>query len=199
MPLYLLVYVKIIQCSVVLVTVAVLWKLFLVYRHLWQAKSKADTSSSALGLKTLSSDWSTDYTELVTCSGLVNTGWQQTLTGQQLWDKAKKRLEEESHGSQDAHGHKHPEEDSINHHGNILPVILHLRMRKRTQGKVWEDRGKCQWWQMKDEKWSRWGEVRSERTRRELQSLRRWEVTGSDGVREDYTARMGRRKERKEE
>lgn len=43
-----------------------------------------------------------------------------------LRDEATERLEEEAHCSQDTHGHKHPEEDSIDHHGNIFPVILHL-------------------------------------------------------------------------
>lgn len=50
----------------------------------------------------------------------------------QLGDEAAKRLEEQAHRSQDAHGHKHPKEDSVDHHGNILPIILHLWVSEGT-------------------------------------------------------------------
>lgn len=50
----------------------------------------------------------------------------------QLRDEAAKRLEEQAHCSQDAHGHKHPKEDSVDHHGNIFPVVLHLWVSKGT-------------------------------------------------------------------
>lgn len=77
--------------------------------------NKPDTSNSALGLVVEGS----------------TQGGSKPPTGQQLWDEAKKWLEEKSHGSQDAHSHKNPEEDSINHHGNVLPVILHLWGHKK--------------------------------------------------------------------
>lgn len=41
------------------------------------------------------------------------------------------RWEEQSDRPQNAHQHKHPEEYSINHHGNIFPVFPHLVGEKR--------------------------------------------------------------------
>lgn len=40
------------------------------------------------------------------------------------------RWEEQSDGPQNAHQHKHPEEYSVNHHGNVFPVFLDLERRK---------------------------------------------------------------------
>lgn len=42
------------------------------------------------------------------------------------------RRKEESHGSQYAHQHKHPEEYPVNDHGHILPVLLHLAERRHS-------------------------------------------------------------------
>lgn len=50
----------------------------------------------------------------------------------QLREKANERLQEEANGSQNAHQHKDPKEDAVNHHGNILPIILHLREKRHT-------------------------------------------------------------------
>jgi len=36
------------------------------------------------------------------------------------------RLQEEAGGSHDAHQHEHPEEDPVDDHGDVLPVILNL-------------------------------------------------------------------------
>lgn len=41
------------------------------------------------------------------------------------------RWEEQSDRPQNAHQHKHPEEYSINHHGNIFPVFPHLVGKKK--------------------------------------------------------------------
>lgn len=41
--------------------------------------------------------------------------------------EADERLEEESHCSQHAHRHKNPEEDPVDDHRHVLPVVLHLQ------------------------------------------------------------------------
>lgn len=38
--------------------------------------------------------------------------------------------EEEPHGAQQADDDEHPEEDAVDHHGHVLPVLLHLPSRK---------------------------------------------------------------------
>lgn len=40
------------------------------------------------------------------------------------------RLHEQPQCPQDANRHKYPEKDPVNHHGNIFPVIFHLREKK---------------------------------------------------------------------
>lgn len=85
------------------------------------------TISSSLGLKT--SDLPTEIWEFI--SNFFRIGQHRAAVNSALlWEEAKKRLDEQAQGSQDAHGHKHPKEDSINHHGNVFPVILHLWARE---------------------------------------------------------------------
>lgn len=50
----------------------------------------------------------------------------------QLREKTNERLKEEAYGSQHTHQHKDPKEDAVNHHGNILPIILHLSEKRHT-------------------------------------------------------------------
>lgn len=38
--------------------------------------------------------------------------------------------QEEPHGAQQADDDEHPEEDAVDHHGHVLPVLLHLPGRK---------------------------------------------------------------------
>lgn len=45
--------------------------------------------------------------------------------------EAHERLEEESQCSQHTHGHKNPEENPVDDHGDVFPVILHLWRRER--------------------------------------------------------------------
>lgn len=60
--------------------------------------------------------------------------------------EADERLEEESQCSQHAHRHKNPEEDPVDDHGHVLPVVLHLQgaqgggflARERWGGQAWE-------------------------------------------------------------
>lgn len=63
---------------------------------------------------------------------------------------------------------------------------------------VWDDRGKCQQWQMQDEKWGgTWGKVHSERKRVSQNLSEGGRFVGVDG--EDYPAGMARRNETKKE
>lgn len=47
-----------------------------------------------------------------------------------LFQEADEGLEEESQCSQYAHRHKHPQEDPVDDHCDVLPVILYLGMRR---------------------------------------------------------------------
>lgn len=52
-------------------------------------------------------------------------------TGQALCQEAQERLEEEAKGPQHADQHEDPEEDAVDDHGHVLPVVLHLRGKRR--------------------------------------------------------------------
>lgn len=38
------------------------------------------------------------------------------------------RLQEHAHCAKHAHKHKDPQEEAVDHHGNVLPVLAHLWM-----------------------------------------------------------------------
>lgn len=50
---------------------------------------------------------------------------RKTKTGASL-EEVDDGLEEESQCSQHTHGHKDPQEDPVDDHGHVLPVVLHL-------------------------------------------------------------------------
>lgn len=39
------------------------------------------------------------------------------------------RLQEHAHRAEDAHKHKDPQEEAVDHHRNVLPVLAHLRIQ----------------------------------------------------------------------
>lgn len=47
------------------------------------------------------------------------------------FQEADERLEKESQSSQHAHRHKNPKENPVDDHGNVLPVILHLKRQRK--------------------------------------------------------------------
>lgn len=46
------------------------------------------------------------------------------------------RLQEHAHCAEHAYKHKDPQEEAVNHHGNILPVLAHLWLWNRVKRKV---------------------------------------------------------------
>lgn len=43
-------------------------------------------------------------------------------------------LQEHAHRAEDAHKHKDPQEEAVDHHGNVLPVLAHLWVGKDKRG-----------------------------------------------------------------
>lgn len=44
--------------------------------------------------------------------------------------------QEQADGPKQAHNNKHPQEDAVDHHGDILPVLFHLCEMKSNQSLV---------------------------------------------------------------
>lgn len=58
---------------------------------------------------------------------LFNTFTQKLNHASQPWRK------EEAYGPKQAHDDEHPKEDSVDHHGDVLPVLLHLWKESKAQ------------------------------------------------------------------
>lgn len=52
------------------------------------------------------------------------------------------RLQEHAHRAKHAHEHKDPQEEAVDHHGNVLPVFTHLwmgmREKREARGVMWD-------------------------------------------------------------
>lgn len=56
-------------------------------------------------------------------------GWSARIVGHDLnGGVLEEGLQEHAHRAKDAHKHKDPQEEAVDHHGNVLPILAHLRM-----------------------------------------------------------------------
>lgn len=62
---------------------------------------------------------------------LVGFGSVKCKRGAGLDHACEPRRQEEADGAQQAHHDEHPQEDAVDHHGNVLPVFFHLQASKR--------------------------------------------------------------------
>lgn len=87
--------------------------------------------------------WFSDRLDSSGCR--VSARWWNVWSGRLSCEEADERLEEETHCSEHTHQHENPQEDSVNYHGNVLPIVLHLRKKEEENRKEEVIRSELLW------------------------------------------------------